>query len=104
MRFSGSKNGKVLSLFYSFFFRLEAVYCGCVPLAPNKLVYPEIYPDENLYNTEKQLVKKLQNWCKNPSVFHKHRRNFFKSFNFDQYSSSRLVPVFENLLKTTASR
>ncbi|MCB1582166.1 MAG: DUF3524 domain-containing protein [Marinicella sp.] len=28
---------------------LEAVACGCRPIAPNRVVYPELYPPQNLY-------------------------------------------------------
>ena len=46
---------------------LEAAWLQCYPLAPNNLVYPEIYPQECLYNTEQQLYKQLAKFCKNPS-------------------------------------
>lgn len=73
---------------------LEAAYCGCYPLAPNKLVYPEIYPKDNLYNTTNALVKILSNWCRNPSAFRKHREKFRKEFSFEKYSSQFLVPIY----------
>ncbi|EDV36540.2 uncharacterized protein Dana_GF13014, isoform C [Drosophila ananassae] len=70
---------------------LEAAYCGCYPLAPNKLVYPEIYPKENLYNTTNALVKMLSNWCRNPTAFRRIRDKFRMKFSFEKYSAQFLV-------------
>uniref|UniRef100_A0A1L8E226 tRNA-queuosine alpha-mannosyltransferase n=1 Tax=Nyssomyia neivai TaxID=330878 RepID=A0A1L8E226_9DIPT len=82
---------------------LEATYCGCMPIAPNKLVYPEVYPKENLYNTSNQLIKMLYNWCKNPELFLRHRDKFFEFFSFDKYSSEQLIPKFYDKFKPIIS-
>ena len=43
---------------------IEAMWCGCYPLLPNRLSYPEILPpdlhERHLYNNEKQLNQKLK--------------------------------------------
>ncbi|XP_017050857.1 glycosyltransferase-like domain-containing protein 1-like [Drosophila ficusphila] len=82
---------------------LEATFCGCYPIAPNKLVYPEIYPKENLYNTSNSLVKKLCNLCRNPKVFRKQRDQFFKTFDFDRFAAHHLVPKYLEILYNNVS-
>ncbi len=37
---------------------LEAATCGCLPIAPNRLVYPELYPPSNLYLSTPQEPQK----------------------------------------------
>ena len=37
---------------------MEAVYCGCHPILPVRLTYPELFPSEYLYHDEKELYEK----------------------------------------------
>ncbi|OWA51851.1 Glycosyltransferase-like domain-containing protein 1 [Hypsibius exemplaris] len=54
---------------------LEAVHFGCYPLAPRRLVYPELYPDQYLYDPSKlsNLVDILRIFCLNPSLVRSSR-------------------------------
>jgi glycosyltransferase involved in cell wall biosynthesis len=39
---------------------IEAAYAGCFPLVPDRLAYPEIYPEEMRYGSQEALVARLR--------------------------------------------
>ncbi|KAL3284022.1 hypothetical protein HHI36_018192 [Cryptolaemus montrouzieri] len=71
---------------------LEAVYCGCFPLVPRRLVYPEIYPDKCLFSDLEELYKRLAEYCDSPQTAIKNRNDL--DLNIEQYSAENLVPQF----------
>ncbi|KAK4873527.1 hypothetical protein RN001_015556 [Aquatica leii] len=52
---------------------LEATFYGCLPLVPNRLVYPEIYPAKCLYSDETELYLRLKQYCLVPDLAVQHR-------------------------------
>lgn len=72
---------------------LEAVACGCKPIIPNRLVYPEYYPQNNCYDS-------------NPDDVLKEAQSIFKLLkNADQLLDSapdmswkNLKPFYEKIL------
>lgn len=81
---------------------VEAAMSGCMPLAPNRLAYPEVFPKECLFSTDQQLFKKLRSYCRYPDAAKKDWANLGGSFNsnFDLGNSLR---HFESLFSSSSS-
>lgn len=77
---------------------LEAIYCGCFPLLPKRLVYPEYIPEErqanNLYTSDRDLYRKLK--------FALERIEMTREINFREIAArfdwSNVASLWENSL------
>ncbi len=65
---------------------LEAMWCGCCPLLPCRLSYPELLPEELhgecLYDSTKELAERLAGWIKNGVPRFAARQDFLKRFDW----------------------
>lgn len=74
---------------------LETVHCGCFPLVPKKLVYPEIYPPKCQYTTQENLLNQLRYFCEFPAKALEERKQL--DINLNLFSSQKLLPQFTDL-------
>ncbi len=67
---------------------MEAVYCGCFPILPNRLAYPELLPEEwheaCLYNNFKNLLRLLRKCLKNIEYYRKINLTFARDYCWQQ--------------------
>jgi len=65
---------------------VEAIYCNCHPLLPNRLAYPEHLPnrDEHFYDTTAALKQKLKYLLQQPKLAIKSCRTAVKRYDWQQ--------------------
>ena len=76
---------------------MEATYCNCTPLLPQRLSYPELFNNKNLfYNNEKELIIKLKDQINSFPTIDTYREIAFKfdwkkiSHNYDTIMNTTL--------------
>lgn len=79
---------------------LEAIACGCYPVCPKRLVFPEYLPPSYLYNTQTQLVKKLKNLIKRPETV-RNRLTWAHEMPTEQFQWLNLKPKYSGLFNPT---
>ena len=77
---------------------LEGFWAGCLPICPNRLSYPEIYPKECLYNTPGQLTKQLRQLCKNPGLARQKWEKVVVKMDWNLYSWDGLQERYREIL------
>ena len=85
---------------------VEAAICGCYPLVPHRLVYPEIFDSSiagnefNCYRTNQQMYKKLREFCLKPYLARtkwkfENAKALFDKFSADSSLKQDYVNLFE---------
>lgn len=69
---------------------LDAIKCGCIPVAPNKLCFPEILPEHLLYDDEDEACEIIQNIMEGKFANPVHILNHSDKF-FDRLESKMIV-------------
>ena len=105
--FSSNADVVVSTAYHEFFgvAVVEAAICGCYPLVPQRLVYPEIFgnsKDSFCYRTDQQMFKILRDFCNKPYLA---RTNWTKQMAinlYEQYSSiAGLKNTYMKLFEST---
>jgi len=83
----------------------EAAIAGSLPLLPRRLVYPELYKDGCLYNTDGQLFKKLRDYCRKPHLVAVHLASMGGSpFKNPPLVEEELCQRYRSALTTTSGQ
>jgi glycosyltransferase involved in cell wall biosynthesis len=75
---------------------VSAIYCGCYPILPNRLAFPEIFPieryPENFYHHFEELVEKLAGAITNIEFV--RQKNY--SSVVEKYSWHAMAPKYDS--------
>ncbi|KAH7825417.1 putative Glycosyltransferase-like domain-containing protein 1 [Monocercomonoides exilis] len=77
---------------------LEAVSAGCVPLCPNRLSYTELFPKEELWNTDTQLFNALKQFVKKPWIVRKRKQEMKdrgRQYHLDRLTKTYIERIFQ---------
>lgn len=75
---------------------VEAAYAGCLPLVPDRLAYPELYPAPMRYSGGEELVARLR-----AAILHRPAPGAARSLA-EQYTFDALAPGYSALFKRVA--
>lgn len=75
---------------------IEACYAGCMPLVPDRLAYPEIYPQECRYGSEAELVARLRG-----AIVHRPVPGAYRALA-GQFTFDALVPRYATVFAEVA--
>ncbi|NJN67433.1 MAG: DUF3524 domain-containing protein [Chloroflexaceae bacterium] len=83
---------------------LEALYCGCIPVLPHRLVYPELLPDRFhancLYTTFADLVERLSHAVQQCAGLKRHDWRALAA----PYDWARMAPRYDSVVEEVALR
>jgi glycosyltransferase involved in cell wall biosynthesis len=85
---------------------VEAMYCNCYPILPNRLAYPELIPaelhDRHLYDNEDGLLERLRWSVEHPDELQQHSvRQHIARFDWRQMIG-RYDAILDNMVCETA--
>ncbi len=80
---------------------VEAVHAGAHPLVPDRLVYPEWFPEEYRFSDDEDLAPVLgtliEDWCAGHCDLRRDRRHLTNRF-----SACEMLPRYRDLLENCA--
>jgi glycosyltransferase involved in cell wall biosynthesis len=83
---------------------VEAIHCGCTPLLPKRLSYPELIPAsmqaDFLYSGQEELVRKLENMLRVLATGGDELRNKTRALALDlnRYAWVNMIPAYDREL------